>query len=138
MITKTRAPCAVASLHALIATARAGDGLRHAGAHAQDGFRFTSGVDLVNVTATVTDDNGRFVPSLTKDDFAIFENGQRQDVTHFSNERTPVSLGILLDASGSMTADKMAAARSAIDRFIFDLLGRDDELFFVEFASTAG
>jgi VWFA-related protein len=36
-----------------------------------------------------------------------------------------------------MTPDKMAAARSAIDRFIYDLLGRDDELFFVEFASTA-
>jgi Ca-activated chloride channel homolog len=105
--------------------------------HAQDGFRFKSGVDLVNVTATVTDDGGRFVPSLTKDDFAIFENGRRQEISHFSNDRTPVSLGILLDSSGSMTADKMAAARSAIDRFIYDLLGRDDELFFMEFASTA-
>jgi len=105
--------------------------------HAQDGFRFKSGVDLVNVTATVTDDDGRFVPSLTKDDFAIFENGRRQEISHFSNDRTPVSLGILLDASGSMTADKMAAARSAIDRFIYDLLDRDDELFFMEFASTA-
>jgi len=105
--------------------------------HAQDGFRFKSGVDLVNVTATVIDDDGRFVPSLTKDDFAIFENGRRQEISHFSSERTPVSLGILLDASGSMTPDKMAAARSAIDRFIYDLLGPDDELFFVEFASSA-
>jgi Ca-activated chloride channel family protein len=108
-----------------------------AGVQAQDGFRFKSGVDLVNVTATVTDEYGRFVPSLTKDDFSIFENGRRQEISHFSNERTPVSLGILLDASGSMTADKMAAARSAIDRFIYELLGREDELFFVEFASTA-
>jgi Ca-activated chloride channel homolog len=107
------------------------------GTQAQDGFQFKSGVDLVNVTATVTDEYGRFVPALTKDDFAIFENGRRQEISHFSNERTPVSLGILLDASGSMTADKMAAARSAIDRFIYELLGRDDELFFVEFASTA-
>jgi len=106
-------------------------------AHAQEGFRFKSGVDLINVTATVTDEDGRFVPSLTKDDFAIFENGRRQEISHFSNERAPVSLGILLDTSGSMTADKMAAARSAIDRFIYDLLGRDDELFFMEFASTA-
>ena len=72
--------------------------------HAQDGFRFKSGVDLVNVTATVTDDDGRFVPSLTKDDFTIFENGRRQEISHFSNERTPVSLGIALDTSGSMTA----------------------------------
>jgi Ca-activated chloride channel family protein len=106
-------------------------------AHAQDGFRFKSGVDLINVTATVTDEDGRFVPSLTKDDFAIFENGRRQEISYFSSERSPVSLGILLDTSGSMTPDKMAAARSAIDRFIYDLLGRDDELFFMEFASTA-
>jgi len=105
--------------------------------HAQDGFRFKSGVDLINVTATVTDEDGRFAPSLTKDDFAIFENGRRQEISHFSSERTPVSLGILLDKSGSMTPDKMAAARSAIDRFIYDLLGREDELFFMEFASTA-
>jgi VWFA-related protein len=107
------------------------------GLHAQEGFRFKSGVDLINVTATVTDEYGRFVPSLTKDDFTVFENGHRQEISHFSNERTPVSLGILLDTSGSMTPDKMAAARSAIDRFIYDLLGRDDELFFMEFASTA-
>ena len=105
--------------------------------HAQDAFRFKSGVDLVNVTATVTDDDGRVVASLTKDDFTIFENGRRQEISHFSNERTPVSLGIALDASGSMTPDKMAAARSAIDRFIYDLLGEDDELFFLEFSSTA-
>ena len=105
--------------------------------HAQDGFRFKSGVDLINVTATVSDEDGRFVPSLTKDDFSIFENGRRQEISHFSSERTPVSLGIALDASGSMTPDKMAAARSAIDRFIYDLLGRDDELFFLEFASYA-
>jgi VWFA-related protein len=105
--------------------------------HAQDGFRFKSGVDLVNVTATVTDEDGRFVPSLTKDDFSIYENGRRQEISHFSNDRAPVSLGIALDASGSMTADKMAAARSAIDRFVYELLGREDELFFLEFASTA-
>jgi Ca-activated chloride channel family protein len=104
--------------------------------HAQDGFRFKSGVDLINVTATVTDDDGRFVPSLTKDDFAVYENGRRQEISHFSNERAPVSLGIALDTSGSMTPDKMASARSAIDRFIYELLDKDDELFFMEFAST--
>ena len=103
---------------------------------AQDGFRFRSGVELINVTATVTDDNGRFMSSLQKGDFTIYEDGKQQEITHFSNERVPVSLGILLDASGSMTTDKMAAARAAIDRFIFDLLGKEDELFFVEFANV--
>jgi Ca-activated chloride channel family protein len=104
-------------------------------AQGQEGFTFRSGVELINVTATVTDDNGRFVSGLRKEDFTVFEDGERQDVTHFSNERVPVSLGILLDSSGSMTPDKMSSARSAIDRFIFDLLGRDDELFFMEFAN---
>jgi VWFA-related protein len=49
----------------------------------------------------------------------------------------PVSLGIVLDTSGSMSPDKMSAARSAIDRLIYDLLGKDDELFLVEFATRA-
>jgi VWFA-related protein len=101
-----------------------------------DGFRFKSGVSLVNVTATVSDDNGHFVPDLTKDDFTIFEDGQPQEITNFSNERVPVSLGILLDTSGSMTPEKMSSARSAIDRFIYDLLNKDDELFFMQFASV--
>ena len=101
----------------------------------QEGFTFRSGVELINVTATVTDDDGRFVSGLRKEDFTLYEDGVRQDVTHFSNERVPVSLGIILDASGSMTPDKMSAARSAIDRFVYDLLGVDDELFFMEFAN---
>ena len=104
---------------------------------AQDGFRFRSGVELVNVTATVTDDNGRFVSGLRKEDFTIYDDNVRQEVAYFSNERVPVSLGILLDASGSMSPDKIATARRAIDRFIYDLLGEDDELFFMEFADSA-
>jgi VWFA-related protein len=103
---------------------------------AQDGFRFRSGVELVNVTATVTDDSGRFVSGLRKEDFTIYDDDVRQDVSYFSNDRVPVSLGILLDVSGSMTSDKIATARAAIDRFIYDLLGNDDELFFMEFASN--
>jgi VWFA-related protein len=108
-----------------------------AGAQTQDGFRFRSGVDLVNVTATVTDEDGRFVSGLRREDFTVYEDGKPQDVSHFSNDRVPVSLGLLLDTSGSMTADKLAAARAAIDRLIYDLLGKEDELFLVEFATNA-
>jgi len=107
------------------------------GAQSQEGFRFRSGVDLVNVTATVTDDDGRFVSGLRREDFSVYEDGKLQDVSYFNNDRVPVSLGILLDASGSMTPDKMSAARSAIDRLIYDLLDKDDELFFMEFATRA-
>ena len=102
-------------------------------AQSSDGFRFRSGVELVNVTATVTDEAGRFVSGLRKEDFTIYDDNERQEISHFSSERVPVSLGILLDASGSMTNDKMTAARAAIDRFIYDLLGSEDELFFMEF-----
>ena len=101
----------------------------------QEGFTFRSGVELINVNATVTDDEGRFVSGLRKEDFTVYEDGVRQEVSQFSNERVPVSLGIVLDSSGSMTPDKMSSARSAIDRFVYDLLGKDDELFFMEFAN---
>lgn len=101
-----------------------------------EGFRFRSGVELINVTATVTDDQGRFVSSLRKEDFIVYEDGAPQAVSHFSNERVPVSLGIALDTSGSMTPDKMSSARGAIDRFFYDLLGQDDEMFLYRFASV--
>ena len=96
-------------------------------------FRFRTGVDLINVSATVTDRRGRFVSGLDKDDFAVYEDGVPQTLTHFSRERVPVSLGIALDTSGSMEGERMAAARSALDRFLFDLLGPDDEFFLYRF-----
>ena len=77
-------------------------------------------------------------PGLTKDDFTdLSKTASSRRSRNFSNERVPVSLGILLDTSGSMTPDKMSSARSAIDRFIYDLLDKDDELFFMQFASVA-
>lgn len=107
------------------------------GAQSQEGFRFKSGVEFVNVTATVTDGNGRFVSGLRQEDFTVYEDGQLQDVSHFSSDRVPVSLGIALDASGSMTPEKLETARAAIDRLISKLLDEEDELFFVEFATRA-
>ena len=104
---------------------------------AQDGFKLKSTVELINVTATVSDEAGRFVSGLRKDDFTLYEDNEKQEITHFSADRVPVSLGILLDVSGSMTADKMDSARAAINRFTQDLLEPDDELFFMDFSTTA-
>jgi VWFA-related protein len=98
-----------------------------------DRFRFRTGVELINVTATVTDRNGRFVPGLRKEDFEVFEDNTVQTISHFSSERVPVSLGIVLDTSGSMEGEKFAAARRALDRFLFDLLDRNDEVFLIAF-----
>jgi len=112
-------------------------GLAAISLRAQDNsqFRFRSGVELINVTATVSDADGRFVPNLTQDDFIVYEDDQRVDVTHFTAERVPVSLGIALDTSGSMAGEKMNAARAAIGRFVNDLLDRNDELFLYRFSN---
>jgi len=99
-------------------------------------FKFKSGVELVNVTATVSDTSGRFVSGLRQEDFVVYEDDQPQQVTHFSSERVPVSLGIVLDTSGSMAGEKIDAARSALDRFLFDLLDTRDELFLYRFSSS--
>lgn len=102
----------------------------------EEGFRFRSGVELINVTATVTDGSGRFVPGLTIDDFVVYEDGQPQQVTHFSNERVPVSLGIAIDTSGSMRGEKIRSAREALGRFLGDLLDADDEIFLYQFSDN--
>ncbi len=101
----------------------------------QDEFRFRSGVDLVNVTATVIDRNGRFVPGLRQEDFVVYEENQLQEVTHFSAERVPVSLGIVLDTSGSMVGEKLTNALMAIDRFLTKLLAPEDEIFLYKFSN---
>ncbi|MDP6609530.1 MAG: VWA domain-containing protein, partial [Vicinamibacterales bacterium] len=89
----------------------------------------------MNVTATVTDDRGRFVDGLSRHDFRIYEDGSPQEISHFSAERVPVSLGIVLDTSGSMAGEKMRSAQRALDRFLFDLLDPVDEVFLYRFSN---
>jgi Ca-activated chloride channel homolog len=96
-------------------------------------FRFRTGIELINVTATVTDENGRFVPNLRQDDFRVYQDDELQPITHFNSERVPVSLGVALDTSGSMEGEKMAAARDALNRFLSQLLEPDDEIFLMRF-----
>ena len=95
---------------------------------------FRSGIELVDVAATVTDARGRFVDGLTKDDFRVYEDGEPVEITQFDDERVPVSLGIALDTSASMDDRKMEAARNALDRFLYDLLGPDDQIFLYRFS----
>ena len=97
------------------------------------GFSFRTGVELINVTATVTDDQGRFVSGLTASDFEVYEDGKLQTIQQFDSERVPVSLGIALDTCGSMVGEKIAAAQAAVNRFLYDLLGQNDEAFLYRF-----
>ena len=74
------------------------------------------------VTATVVDAQGRLVRGLTREDFQVFEDGVEQPVTQFTDERVPVSLGLLLDASDSMRGRPMVDASAAVEHFVGDLL----------------
>ena len=103
----------------------------------QGGFKFKSGVELINVTATVTDRSGRFYGRLRKEDFLIYEDNKPVEVTHFSADRTPVSLGIVLDTSGSMAGEKWSSAVSSIDRFFRLMNDELDEFFLYRFSASA-
>lgn len=102
----------------------------------EPGFRFKSGVELVNVTATVSDASGRFVSGLRQEDFSVYEDDQPVEVTHFNAERVPVSLGIALDTSGSMAGQKIQEAQDALDRFLYELLDKQDEIFLYRFSNV--
>lgn len=94
---------------------------------------FRSGIEVVQVTATVRDAAGRLVGDLAADDFEVFDDGVLQTVTQFQRGRVPVSLGILLDVSESMYGQRMGDASQALDRFLMDLLEPTDEVFLVVF-----
>ena len=94
---------------------------------------FRSGVDVTGITVAVRDADGHLVQDLTRDDFEIFEDGERQPLTQFTNERVPVSLGVLLDISDSMFGRRITDARTAVDRFLFEQLDHEDEFFILAF-----
>lgn len=82
------------------------------------------------VTVTVTNQMGRYVTGLNKGDFRLYINGQRVPISFFRQDlNTPVSVGILVDTSGSMQP-KLPQARLAITEFLNDLNPRDDVFLF--------
>ena len=95
--------------------------------------RFRSDLYTVPVTVTVVDASGRLITGLSREDFEIFEDGAEQRVTQFSDQRVPVSLGVLLDASDSMRGQPVVDARAALDRFMAQLLEPEDEAFVATF-----
>jgi Ca-activated chloride channel family protein len=107
---------------------------------AQQPAVFRAGTDVVLVPISVTDRNGRFVHGLTSEDFEIWEGGTRRAVTQFSAARVPISLGILLDISGSMLQGSEALAaddarwrdtRRALEALLARLDAADEILFAV-------
>lgn len=94
-------------------------------------FIFKKDVDEVVLHATVMDDRRRFVNSLAKTDFHIFENGAPQEIRSFRREDVPVSVGIIIDNSGSMR-DKRPAVNQAAINFVKSS-NPEDQVFIVNF-----
>ena len=78
---------------------------------------FNTATRTVAVYATVTDSQGRLAPYLTRDDFAVDDNGKRQALTVFSNDIQPITIVMLLDRSGSMVPN-FALEEQAAEAFV--------------------
>ena len=86
---------------------------------------------LVVIPVTVTDSSNRFVLSLDKDNFSLFEDGVKQRISQFAGEDVPISIGLLVDVSGSMGA-KLAISQKAVAEFL-KTMNAGDEAFLIEF-----
>jgi len=85
------------------------------------------------VTVTVTDPQGRYISGLRREDFVVYEDGAPQEITYFNTgENEPVSLGLIVDTSGSM-ASKIDRARFALRRLL-DTIRPQDEVFVEAFS----
>lgn len=98
---------------------------------------FHSSVDLVTIQASVRDTRGRPVRGLTPGDFEIRDNGQLRPILSLHSDlRSPVSLAILVDMSGSMrVGSKIAMARQAFDSILTQLREGEDEVALLAFDS---
>ena len=86
---------------------------------------------LVLIPAQVTTREGAPLMDLTRKDFRIYEDGTEQAITYFAKDDAPVSIGLLLDSSGSMKNKKQKATEAAAA--FFRTANSDDEFFLVEF-----
>lgn len=102
--------------------------------HDTDPTKIRIDSNLVLVPVTVTDNRGKLVLGLEASDFTLLENGNLQQVQSLSHENAPISLGIVVDLSGSM-ADKLRKTLSAVNEFLGTLEPEDEE-FLVTFADT--
>jgi Ca-activated chloride channel homolog len=92
-------------------------------------------VNMVLVPVTVLDPYQRLVTGLEADNFRVYEDGVQQEIVHFSEDDVPISIGVIFDASSSMS-DKLAKAKMAAMQF-FQTANPQDEFFLVDFSNRA-
>jgi Ca-activated chloride channel family protein len=84
-------------------------------ADTQPGTTFRSGVDVVALSVTVLDRQQRLIGDLTRPDFAVFEDGVRQDISYFETREVPLDLALLIDTSISMSPNLANVQKAALD-----------------------
>jgi len=95
---------------------------------------FRAGVELVSLNVTVTDGTQKYITDLTQDDFNVFEDGVKQDVTFFNKTNLPIALALLLDTSASMET-KLPTAQEAAIGFAKKLRSQQDLAEVIDFDS---
>jgi Ca-activated chloride channel family protein len=90
----------------------------------QPPLTFGTGIEIINLTVTVTDSQGRLIGGLERDAFSVFEDGVKQELALFNKDRLPLSVVLLMDASASME-DKVLPAKAAAKRFVQTLVPAD-------------
>ncbi|WP_158751957.1 VWA domain-containing protein [Acidobacterium sp. S8] len=98
-------------------------------------FTFHRDVDEVVLNATVLDDHSHLVNDLKQDNFHVFEDGVTQNIASFQHQDIPVSMGILVDNSGSMRDKRIAVNSAALD--LVKASNPQDEAFIVNFSDEA-
>ncbi len=93
-------------------------------------------VTAISIAVSVQNRKGRHITDLRKEDFFVYENNQKKDITYFSyNFEAPLSLTVLLDVSGSMALqDKLSESKDALDYLMKYLLTDRDEVSLLIFA----
>jgi Ca-activated chloride channel homolog len=97
----------------------------------QSAYTIQRSVDLVVLHVSVTDEHGQFVPGLKEENFRLFEDNAEQKISVLRQEDVPVSMGLLIDNSGSME-DKKAKVNAATLTFV-QTSNPDDEVFVAHF-----
>ena len=126
--------CALVLLGTLVATASA-QNTQNPGGQQEDQPLETLKVDVnvVQLFFNVKDKKGGLIPNLTKDDFEIFEDGKPQTVKYFKAESDlPLTLGILIDASGSQQR-VLEMEKEVGGQFLQEILRTKDEAFVLSF-----
>ena len=90
--------------------------------------QFRSGVNVVEVYASVADARGVPVTGLGRDDFQVQEDGVAQEITTFAAGQFPLSVAVALDRSFSMAGDRLASARTAARSFLGELRPGDESM----------